>query len=285
MTHAPETQRGVVCSSAFSRWKTTLPPLLDAAGLGVAVAGHPLLLLKPNLVEALAPPVTTPVRLTASLIDYLREHAPKSRIVIGEGTGSLDYDTFYAFEKLGYRELAQEKGVELLDLNTEELRRRKNGACRRWPEMFLPVILEDAFLISLPVLKAHTLAGVTLTMKNMMGCAPPLHYYGGGSWGKSSFHDRMHEAIFDLNRYRTPDFTLLDATVGMARAHLWGPTCDPPVNRLAASWDPVAVDSYGAALLGRDWRDIDHIRLAHRCLGQAAPLQHYEIEGACNPAL
>ena len=104
-------------------------------------------------------------------------------------------------------------------------------------------------------------------MKNMMGCAPPSHYQGNGAWGKSSFHNRIHEAIFDLNRYRTPDFTLLDASIGMAQAHLWGPTCTPPVGRLAASWDPVAIDAYGATLLNRDWHEIEHIRLAHESLG------------------
>ena len=156
-----------------------------------------------------------------------------------------------------------------MDLNCEPLTHLSNPRCTRWPEMFLPEILFESFLISVPVLKAHSLAGVTLSMKNMMGCAPPAHYQGGGGWGKASFHSRIQEAVFDLNRYRTPDFTLLDASVGMAQAHLWGPTCEPPVGLLAASDDPVALDAYGCALLQRDWRQIGHISRAHGVLGSA----------------
>ncbi|MCI5224972.1 MAG: hypothetical protein D3924_20470 [Candidatus Electrothrix sp. AR4] len=63
----------------------------------------------------------------------------------------------------------------------------------------------------------------------------------------------------------------------MAEAHLWGPTCHPPVNRLAVGFDPVAVDSYGAALLGIDWRDIDHIADVDQELGQAEPLTEIEV--------
>ncbi len=277
MSH-PQTQAsGLVFFSHFSSWDQTVAPLLDAAGLGEELGKHPLILIKPNLVEALAPPVTTPVGLIASLIDYVAGHAPQSRIVIGEGTGSLSYDTFHAFNELGYTSLSVKKKVELMDLNNEDLVHKENGEFNRWPEMYLPSILDNAFLLSVPVLKAHTLASVTLTMKNMMGCAPPSHYQGNGTWGKSSFHRQIHEAVFDLNRYRTPDFTLLDATIGMAQAHLWGAHCNPPVNRLAASWDPVAVDSYGTSLLKRNWQDIDHIRLAHGVLGMAEPLQCLEI--------
>jgi uncharacterized protein (DUF362 family) len=114
-------------------------------------------------------------------------------------------------------------------------------------------------------------------MKNMMGCVPPAHYREGNSWGKSSFHRGIQEAVFDLNRYRTPDFTLLDATIGMAEAHLWGPHCEPPVGRLAAAYDPVAIDSYGAMLLNRDWRTIGHIEMAHEILGCASPLEVVEL--------
>ena len=77
----------------------------------------------------------------------------------------------------------------------------------------------------------------------------------------------------DLNRYRTPDFTILDATIGMAESHLWGRTCDPPINIVAAGYDPVAMDAYGAGLLGKDWRHINHIADVHQELGQAEHLQ------------
>lgn len=249
--------------------ESSLPALLDAAGLTDLIPTGKAVLIKPNLVEALAPPITTPVQLTALVVDYLRSRLPDTPLLIGEGTGSLQYDTCYPFQLLGYTLLATEKNIPLLDLNHEKLTEKTERECKRWPIMYLPAILDEVFLLSVPVLKAHTLAGVTLTMKNMMGCAPPSHFRGQGSWGKSAFHQQIQEAIFDLNRYRTPDFTLLDASVGMAEAHLWGAHCTPPVNQLAASADPVAIDAYGASLLNIDWKKIGHIRMADSILGSA----------------
>ena len=269
MQIADNDKKGTVFSSSFQGWEKTLSPLLDAAGLGESLKGQKKILLKPNLVEVLDPPITTPVELIAATVDYIQKKAPESRIIIGEGCGSLQYDTHHCFQHFGYAEMAASKGVELIDLNQESCVTLAKKKCKRWPEMTLPEILFDVFLISVPVLKAHSMADVTLTMKNMMGIAPPSRYQKGGHWKKASFHTGIHEAIFDLNRYRCADFTILDATVGMAEAHLWGPTCSPPVNTLAASWDPVAIDAYGCDLLGRSWKNIGHVVLANEELGKA----------------
>jgi uncharacterized protein (DUF362 family) len=272
---------GIIWESPAGRWHDVLPPLLDAAGLFDALAGFQRVLVKPNLVEALKPPITTPAALVIALVDYLLAGRDDLEVIVGEGTGSLDYDTGYCYESLGYLPLGARLRVKLIDLNSEPACLLPNPACTRWPEIYLPKILFESFLISVPVLKAHSMSGVTLTMKNMMGCAPPAHYQAGG-WGKSAFHRQLDQAIFDLNRYRTPDFTILDASVGMARAHLWGPTCSPPVNRVAAAYDPVAIDAYGTTLLQRSWRDIGHIRMAHQVLGTA---EHLDIRASATPVM
>ncbi|GEM_PF-174500 len=258
--------------------------LLDRCGLAQRIRACRTILIKPNLVDVLAPPVTTPVDIVEALIDWLRDHCDAS-LVIGEGTAARDHDTFHVFSELGYMALARRKAVELVDLNDAATSHSRRPDCRRWPELHLPALVYEAFLLSLPVLKAHTLDRVTLGLKNMMGLAPPRHYQEQGSWKKSAFHRDLGHAVADLNRYRCPDFTLLDARVGMAEAHLFGPLCDPPVNRLVAGFDPVAVDACGAALLGRDWRQVEHIRRLHNELGRAEPLRIIETagEGPGNP--
>ncbi len=267
--------KGKVFFLRSSSRQPDLPRLLDATALASALHHAKRVLIKPNVVEALPPPITTPTDIINQLIDYIRE-VSDVEVVIGEGTGSLEYDTWYPFEKLGYKELARTKNVRLIDLNTEECIRLSNPKCKRWPDMFLPRIVLDSFLISVPVLKAHTLAGVTISMKNMMGMVPPRYYQQGGAWKKSAFHTRIQEAIADLNRYRSPDFSLLDARIGMAQAHLHGPHCDPPVKIVAASFDPVAIDAYGAGLLHRNWRRIGHIAHVNGEIGQAEPLEIIE---------
>jgi uncharacterized protein (DUF362 family) len=266
-----------IYTSLFTSWQKSVSQLLDAAGLPDRLAAEKRIIIKPNLVEPLKPPITTPVDLVAAIVAYIKKIQPHLEIIIGEGCGSSSNNTMQVFETLGYSKLAAMTGVTLLDLNEAPLVHIQNNNCSRWPEMYLPKIAFESFIISVPVLKAHSLAGVTLTMKNMMGLAPPSHYQQGGSWKKSSFHQKIHEAVFDLNQYRTPDFTLLDATIGMQEAHLWGPTCDPPPNRIAACYDPVALDSYGCSLLGLKWNSIGHLALAHGIVGQAAPLSVLEV--------
>ncbi len=251
--------------------------MFAAADLAAQLAKVDHILLKPNLVSTQPPPVTTPVALVEALIAALQDQVPHCRITVAEGTGAIDHDTFDCFQSLGYDKMAIRLGVELLDLNTEPLVCKTNKDCPRLPEIYLPALLDEVFLLSVPVLKAHSMAGVTLTMKNMMGCVPPSHYRRGNSWGKSALHEQLDQAIVDLNRYRTPDFTVLDCTIGMAEAHLWGKWCNPPVGLLAASADPVAIDSYGSDLLGRDWRTIDHIRMADGVIGSASPLRHHKV--------
>jgi len=258
-----------VYTTQFNTWRSSVPDLLERSDLGKQVGQYETVLIKPNLVEILAPPITTPVDLVEQIVLYLLDYVLADRIVIGEGCGATNHDTHHAFKELGYTSLAQRQNIQLIDLNTAKLRHREDPRLTRWPEMYLPEILDDAFLLSVPQLKAHSLSGVTLTMKNMMGCAPPAHYKGGGAWNKAAFHTKIHNAIFELNYYRTPDYTILDASIGMAKAHLWGPQCSPPVKRLAASFDPVAIDSYGTGLLGRDWREIGHIVMADGILGDA----------------
>jgi uncharacterized protein (DUF362 family) len=274
--------RAETSSQIYTRKYTSrhadVPKLLDAAGLTGKIPSGKTIVIKPNLVNKLKPPITTPVELIENLVDYLLDFFAPNRIVIAEGCGSLQLETPHVFKLQGYSDMAAQRGIQLIDLNEEELVTVANPAGLRWREMFLPRIAMDGFLLSVPVLKAHSLAGVTLTMKNMMGLAPPSHYRQGGAWKKASFHSQIQESLYDLNCCRTPDFTLLDATIGMQEAHLWGPTCNPPHELLIAGYDPVAVDAYGTSLLNRDWEKIGHIQMAHGTLGLAEPIKIIHVD-------
>ncbi len=257
-----------------SDWKRSVAALLDKTCLRNLLSGQKKVLIKPNIVKAMAPPVTTSLELVAAIADYVLEALPPGNIYIADGTGSLEYDTFHAFEKLGFSEMAKEKGIKLLDLNEEKLVKLSRPELKRWPEMHLPEIVMDSFLISVPTLKAHTLAGVTLSMKNMVGACPPSYYCKEGNWKKAAFHTQIHEAVADLNRYRSPDFTVLDASLGMLEGHIYGVPCQPPIGIIAASEDPVAIDAYGCGLLGVDCRDISHITMVDGELGR---MEGYEV--------
>ncbi len=255
----------------FGTFDTAIPRALEAAGAPPVLARQRRVVIKPNLVNASPPPVTFPVEAARALVAAVRGWS-RAEVLIAEGVGDAERSTPEIFRIHGYDRLARDLGVDLVDLNEAPLVRLADPACRVFPELWLPRILTESFVISAAVLKAHSLAGVTLSMKNMMGAAPPRFYRRGGYWKKSAFHARMHEAVYELNRYRKPDLALIDGSVGLAGHHLGGPPCDPPVGRVVAGFDPVAVDAAGCGLLGIDWRTIGHVRLAHGVLGRARPL-------------
>ena len=229
---------------------------LSADGL---LARQERILVKPNLVNASPHPVTTPVSFTRAVIEYIRRRSDAA-VIVAEGCGDMVLETDDVFDALGYRELARELSVELVDLNRAELRRLSDSRCPFLPEVWLPEVAFTHFIVSLPVLKAHSLSAMTGAMKNMVGFAPPEHYAGRhGSWKKATLHGDIHQAIIDLNRYRRPDLSIMDASVGLVDYHLGGPACDPPVGKAIAGFDPREVDRTACGFLGIDWRSVPHL--------------------------
>jgi hypothetical protein len=51
----------------------------------------------------------------------------------------------------------------------------------------------------------------------------------------------------------------MDASVGLADFHLGGRRCNPPIGKMLAGADSLAVDRQGAALLGMDWTAIPYL--------------------------
>ncbi len=82
-------------------------------------------------------------------------------------------------------------------------------------EYWLPnIVLNADVLISVPVLKNHFIAGVTLGMKNLIGLLPndlyhaPVNIYGKHSLSHSPIELDQH--IVDLSLARRPDFVVAD---------------------------------------------------------------------------
>lgn len=250
----------------LSTYAKTIPQVLDGLGAGEVLAGQQSIVLKPNLIQANPPPVTTDVRCVEAVVAFCKDvcHA---RLIVADGAGGCE--TSECFAKLGYERLAKEYGVELVDLNHAKTVTLTDESNIFLKEFHIPEVLIDSYLISVPVLKAHSMAQVTLGMKNMLGVAPEKYYGSGGHYKKWGLHEQLDRAIIEINKFRKPDLTLIDAAIGMATAHLWGPKCDPPVGKIVASFDPVAADKVGCDLLGKDWKNVRHLRLADGLLACA----------------
>lgn len=243
----------------FTSYETSINRALDAIEAYERLSLQTAILIKPNLINNSPHPITTSPACCEAIIKYIRKYS-KAEIVIAEGCGEATMETAEVFKVLGYASMAEKYGIPLVDLNYASLKIVKNPACSVFPEMHLPEIAFTHYIISVPVLKVHSLAGMTGTLKNMMGFAPPKYYSGRhGTWKKAVFHNKMQQSIIDLNKYLIPNLSILDGSIGKAEFHLGGAHCDPPANTIIAGYNPWEVDRKAADLLGLDWQSISHI--------------------------
>jgi uncharacterized protein (DUF362 family) len=248
----------------FESFETSIKEALDTVAAHKDLAKQSAILIKPNLISDLPHPITTSPACCEVIIKYIQKNS-KADIVIAEGCGASDKETDEVFKNLGYTAMAEKYGVPLVDLNYGPAKILKNPECAVFPEMVLPEIAFSHYIISVPVLKKHSLAGITGTLKNMIGFAQPEYYSGHhGIWKKAVFHGKMQDSIIDLNTYLVPDLSVMDCSIGMAEYHLGGAHCDPHVNRIIAGHNPWEVDREAAGLLGLNWKNIRHIAAGFR---------------------
>jgi len=211
-------------------------------------------LVKPNIVQPSPPPVTTDPGVVRGVVEALRE-AGCGQVFIAEGSGTGD--SIGNLESLGFGGM----GAALVDLDRRPCRSVRVPEPEVWPEILLPEIALESWVVSVPVLKDHSMLGVTIGLKNMVGALPARRYSGYWSYKKSEIHrDRPHGCVSDLIKVLPPDAVVVDATVGLRGSHISGTPFRPPLGRVFGSADALAADLHGCALLGRDWRDIEYLR-------------------------
>jgi uncharacterized protein (DUF362 family) len=221
-------------------------------------------LLKPNLV-GLDPPGmmnTHPAVIAAARETFLRLGA--AEVLVGDGP-AMDRDTQAVLESIRLREFAGPLSRFFVDLNIDDVERvLLKTRASRLRELYFPKTVRGAdFLVSLPKLKTHHWAGVTLSLKNMFGVIPGSCY----GWPKNILHwAGIDRAILDINAAVRPDFAIVDGIIGMeGNGPIQGVSKAAGV--LIAGDDPVAVDSTCARIMGLAPEKINHIAHAATLLG------------------
>lgn len=233
--------------------------VLDDIDAAAAVAGFRRVVIKPNIVNGSPPPVTTDARCVAALADWLRPRT-EAEILVAEGSG--EGSTLEHMKRLGYGDL----GLPLVDLDDGPFATLSSDRGEVFRKIRLPaLLLEGTALISVPAAKEHTITGVTLGLKNLVGCLPAAFYGGYWHYKKSRIHQLGEDrAVAELVLYLDPVITLIDARIGLLEGHLRGRMPSPPLGRILAGRDVLETDRAGARLLGRDPSSIGHLRLASR---------------------
>lgn len=233
-------------------WASSRPP--DVRGKRVV--------LKPNMVDVSSDrPIHTDPRLLEALILHLRG-AGAGEVVLAEGT-SHNRDAEDLFRRAGYESLARRHSVRLVDLNYDDLRTIKNLNPRsnRLKELAVPETIAAAdIVISVPKLKTHKLAGITLSLKNMFGVLPGMIY----GWPKNTLHwNGIPQSICEINGTIPAHYAVVDGVVGM-EGH--GPIMGTArkVGVLIMGANGLAVDATAARVMGVDPARVDYLALAQR---------------------
>ena len=229
-------------------------------------------LLKPNFVglDPKGMMNTHPAVIAAARESFLRLGA--SVVLIGEGP-AMERDTQAVIESVSLREYAGPLSKIFVDLNIDDVQRvALRTRASRLKELYLSkTLLGIDFLVSMPKMKTHHWAGVTLSLKNMFGVVPGSCY----GWPKNALHwAGIDRSILDINACIRPDFAIVDGIVAMEG--------NGPIQGLAKSCgllvlgdDPVAVDATCARIMGLLPEKIDYIARAGTLLGhiQAEKIQ------------
>jgi uncharacterized protein (DUF362 family) len=224
-------------------------------------------LLKPNFVSSDAQTAvnTHPAVVAAARESFLKLGA--AQVLIGEGP-ALDRDTEAILESVRLREYAGPLKRAFVDLNVDDVARVSlKTRASRLKELYLPkTVLGADFVVSMPKLKTHHWAGVTLSLKNMFGVVPGSCY----GWPKNVLHwAGIDRAILDINAAVRPDFAIVDGIDAMeGNGPIQGTR--KRANVLVFGNDPVAVDATCCRIMQLRPEKVKYLAGAGTLLGHLA---------------
>jgi uncharacterized protein (DUF362 family) len=231
--------------------------------LGADVRGKSVL-LKPNLVEYAQGTVvnTHPLVVAGAAAAFLRAGARE--VVVGEGPGHRR-DIEYLLVATGLYDQLRELRIRFVDLNHDDVRMTplKSRFTGLDALAFSIELLRSDFIVSMPKLKTHHWAAMTVSMKNLFGVVPGAIY----GWPKNILHAHgIGNSIVDLTATIRPHFSIVDAVVAMEGD---GPIMGNPrqMGFIAMGSDLVAVDATCARIIGFDPAKISYLVQASEFLG------------------
>ncbi|NQT55122.1 MAG: DUF362 domain-containing protein, partial [Desulfobacteraceae bacterium] len=206
------------------------------------------ILLKPNLnanMNALTGN-TTDLRILSVVIQYLKENG-FTNIIIGEGTNSGYYrNKIGVISRLKVDQLARHYGVNVKDLNYSKT--HEIDFARGVKAQVAKECLEADLFINIPKLKTHFEVGMSVCLKNLMGCLV-------GQENKKKTHQNLAENILRVNQSVKPHLHIVDALIAMEGL---GPTRGTPIrmDAILIGTDPYLIDLVCAKIAGFHYKDI-----------------------------
>lgn len=214
-------------------------------------------LIKPNILGAYEPKkqiaITTHPNMVAAVCKILKKH--KCKIYIGE---SSFMGTDKAFKTSGIEKVAKKYG-KLIIFEQDKLIKINDPSAKILKKFPIAKIVRDVdLIINMPKMKTHSLAKVTLGIKNLYGLIP------GGL--KQRLHvkalgENFSNIPVDIYQNILPELNILDGILGM-EGH--GPASGTPkkANLILASKNTVALDIAASTIMEFKPKEIPAIKYA-----------------------
>jgi uncharacterized protein (DUF362 family) len=257
------------------------------------------IMLKPNLVSPDPRATTKPAVIEA--LALMMKKAGKE-VCIGEGSAAapgfnateegiyytkdpkvLDPMQQYVFEQLGYTQLAATLDIPLINLHTGEMVKVDVPDPFVYPQLTVHRSLTDIDLLcSVPMMKTHVLATVTLGMKNLIGLYPGSTFCTVRSCVHNDSAERGSPGIafeiLDMVRACTPGLVVIDGSTAMEGN---GPSDGELVdaNLIIAGTNPLATDMVAAHIMGFDKSEVPTFMTAIESGMRPSRLEDIEVRG------
>lgn len=272
-------------------------------GIEAVTDGKTSIMLKPNLVSNARTDTTDPavVRALAEMLiasgkevsigEGSAAAAPGFNVIDGECYRTRDVELLnrmqqFVFDELGYTALADDLGIPLVNLHTGEMVTVDVPDAYVFKTLKLPrPLTEIDLLVSVPRMKTHSLATVTLGLKNVIGL------YAGSEYGtvRGYVHDMGAEyadvgiaiEIVDMARANKMGLTVIDGLVAMEGD---GPSLGQGAylvntDLIIAGTNPLATDMVAANVMGFGIDEVPTFEWAVRAGMTPARLEDIEVRG------
>ncbi len=247
--------------------------IFDAAGGQRLLKKSGDVYIKPNGIDS-KPYAHTRPELVEAVFRYWREHGAR-RIFLFENSTQSNF-TRMVFAITGYSRLCRQYGVQEVYLDEEKsVRFEFNGrpsaseasdgyhsSSFEMPRFVVENLIERAdenLYINLPKLKTHSMAGVTLGVKNQWA-------FPQQNDRRSDHNYNLPHKLADVLGYIQPDFTLIEGVEATVHGHYpatrFADECVQPFRVLIGSDNVVAADLAGARLFGLNAEDVPHLKIA-----------------------
>ncbi len=268
-------------------------------GIKSVTRGKERIMLKPNLV-APARNMTTNRDVVGALARLMK--SANKDVIIGEGSAAAEgfnakgmtvFRTHDAdllnrmqasvFDQLGYSELGKTLRVPLVNLHCGEMAKVRVPGAFVFDEISIHRSLTEIDLLcSVPVMKTHALAQVTLGMKNAVGLFPGTQYCSV----RACVHDvaaRVEPSgaaacVVDMVRANKMGLVVIDASTAMEGQ---GPSLGNPVKMdlIIAGTNPLAADMVAASVMGFEPGEVPTFAWANKAGMKPGGLDEIEVRG------